>query len=128
MLQEPIITARRIPMWGRRCRVHETHEDWRAWKRLAPDLLEPKSLEPKMATELCFHVISCSWFSFAFGLVFLEGPCSLVGAPLLLLVFWFGFQLLNLSKCLCGGMGMLPGGRGRSRNADFENFAVQTAA
>ena len=48
-------------MWGRRCRVHETHEDWRAWKRLAPDLLEPKSLEPKMATELCFHVISCSF-------------------------------------------------------------------
>ena len=47
-----------------------------------------------MATELCFYVVSCSWCSFAFGLVFLEGPCSLVGAPLLLLVFWFGFQLL----------------------------------
>ena len=69
-------------------------------QKVKPADFEPKSLEPKMATELCFHVISCSWFPFAFGLVFLEGPCSLVGAPLLLLVFWFGFQLLNVSNCL----------------------------
>ena len=69
-----------------------------------------------MATELCFYVVSCSWCSFAFGLVFLEGPCSLVGAPLLLLVFWFGFQLLNV-ECM-SQWGAVFGHQPISRSAD----------